>query len=44
MDMVIRITTKKPEGIDRYLRAIAEMILLFKIAYDIIDLLARWLI
>lgn len=38
------ITIKKPAGIDRYLRAVAETALLFKIAYDIIQLLRGFLI
>jgi hypothetical protein len=42
--MFIVITKKKPAGIDRYLRALAETILLFKIAYDIMQLLSGFLI
>jgi hypothetical protein len=43
-DMVIVITKQKPAGIERYLRAIAETILLFKIAYELMQLLSGWLI
>jgi hypothetical protein len=42
--MFIVITKKKPAGIDRYLRAAAETVLLFKIAYDIMQLLSGFLI
>jgi hypothetical protein len=42
--MVILITKNKPADIDRYLRAAAETVLLFKIAYDIMKLLNGFLI
>jgi hypothetical protein len=42
--MVTSITKKKPAGIERYLRAAAETALLFKIAYDIMQLLSGFLI
>lgn len=43
-NMVILITKQKPADIDRYLRAAAETVLLFKIAYDIMQLLSGFLI
>jgi hypothetical protein len=42
--MVILITKQKPADVERYLRAAAETVLLFKIAYDIIKLLSGFLI
>jgi hypothetical protein len=44
MATLIVIAKKKPVNIDRYLRALAETILLFKIAFDIIHLLSGWVI
>lgn len=42
--MVIVITKEKVEEIERYLRAIVDLVLLFKIAYDIMQLLSGFLI
>lgn len=42
--MIIVLIMEKPKSIDKYLRALADAILFFKIAYDIIHLLSGWVI
>jgi hypothetical protein len=40
----IVVLKQKPTATEKYLRALAGIILLFKIAYDIIHLLSGWVI
>jgi hypothetical protein len=42
--MIIVVLMEKPKNIDKYFRALAGAVFLFKAAYDIYHLLSRWVI